>query len=296
MTGQAAWLQAGHNQLPIVNVAAVPQRSPFRYPGGKTWLVPYVRQWLNHLMRPVKQLIEPFAGGAIVGLTAAFEGLAESVLLVEKDPEVAAVWRTILGGQARWLSERIMGFEVTSASVRQVLDCPARSLREQAFQTLLRNRVQRGGILARGAGLMKSGEKGRGLNSRWYPATLSKRVMAIAHLRNRISFVEADGVQVIRQYSSRPDAVFFIDPPYTIAGRRLYTYSDIDHKRLFSVVAEVAGDFLMTYDDAGEIRELARNHGFQMELIPMKSTHHAKKMELLIGRDLAWLPVAKRHV
>ena len=296
MTGHAAWLQAGHNQLPIVNVAAVPQRSPFRYPGGKTWLVPYVRQWLNHLMRPVKQLIEPFAGGAIVGLTAAFEGLAESVLLVEKDPEVAAVWRTILGGQARWLSERIMGFEVTSASVRQVLDCPARSLREQAFQTLLRNRVQRGGILARGAGLMKSGEKGRGLNSRWYPATLSKRVMAIAHLRNRISFVEADGVQVIRQYSSRPDAVFFIDPPYTIAGRRLYTYSDIDHKRLFSVVAEVAGDFLMTYDDAGEIRELARNHGFQMELIPMKSTHHAKKMELLIGRDLAWLPVAKRHV
>jgi DNA adenine methylase len=28
----------------IVNVASVPQRSPFRYPGGKTWLVPIVRQ------------------------------------------------------------------------------------------------------------------------------------------------------------------------------------------------------------------------------------------------------------
>ena len=24
-----------------VNVASVPHRSPFRYPGGKTWLVPY---------------------------------------------------------------------------------------------------------------------------------------------------------------------------------------------------------------------------------------------------------------
>src|SRR5260370_34987117 len=31
----------------IVNVASVPQRSPFRYPGGKTWLVPHVRRWLN---------------------------------------------------------------------------------------------------------------------------------------------------------------------------------------------------------------------------------------------------------
>jgi len=26
--------------MPIVNVAMVPQRSPFRYPGGKTWLIP----------------------------------------------------------------------------------------------------------------------------------------------------------------------------------------------------------------------------------------------------------------
>ena len=30
-----------------VNVASVPQRSPFRYPGGKTWLVPHIRRWLG---------------------------------------------------------------------------------------------------------------------------------------------------------------------------------------------------------------------------------------------------------
>jgi DNA adenine methylase len=35
----------------IVNVASVPQRSPFRYPGGKTWLVPRVRRWLLDLHR-----------------------------------------------------------------------------------------------------------------------------------------------------------------------------------------------------------------------------------------------------
>ena len=33
----------------IVNVASVPQRSPFRYPGGKTWLVPRLRRWLSSL-------------------------------------------------------------------------------------------------------------------------------------------------------------------------------------------------------------------------------------------------------
>ena len=31
----------------IVNVASIPQRSPFRYPGGKTWFVPRLRKWLN---------------------------------------------------------------------------------------------------------------------------------------------------------------------------------------------------------------------------------------------------------
>ena len=32
-----------------VNVASVPQRSPLRYPGGKTWLVPEIRKYLAGL-------------------------------------------------------------------------------------------------------------------------------------------------------------------------------------------------------------------------------------------------------
>src|SRR5215475_1839398 len=51
-----------------VNVASVPQRSPFRYPGGKTWLVPYIRSWLASRGGRASLLIEPFAGGGIVGL------------------------------------------------------------------------------------------------------------------------------------------------------------------------------------------------------------------------------------
>ena len=50
----------------VVNVSSIPQRSPFRYPGGKTWLVPLVRQWLRSLPRRPALLVEPFAGGAIL--------------------------------------------------------------------------------------------------------------------------------------------------------------------------------------------------------------------------------------
>lgn len=277
--------------MPIVNVAMVPQRSPFRYPGGKTWLIPYIRRWLGGRGRPISELIEPFAGGAIVGLTAVFERLAEKVTLIERDPNVAAVWQTILEGQGRWLADRIAEFRITPEAVREALNSPVQSTGELAFQTLLRNRVQRGGIMAAGAGLMKNGENGRGLASRWYPGTLRRRILAIVEMRKRITFEEGDGMEAIRRNSQRCDVAFFIDPPYTVAGRRLYTYSEIDHDELFSLAARLAGDFLMTYDNADEVRELAGRYGFQTRLVPMKSTHHAEMSELLIGRDLSWVPV-----
>ena len=83
----------------IINVASVPQRSPFRYPGGKTWLIPTVRQWLKQEGKIAKELIEPFAGGAIVSLTSAFEKMAEHITMVEMDEEIAAVWEVILNGK-----------------------------------------------------------------------------------------------------------------------------------------------------------------------------------------------------
>ncbi|GIK41471.1 MAG: hypothetical protein BroJett011_53040 [Chloroflexota bacterium] len=49
------------------------------------------------------------------------------------------------------------------------------------------------------------------------------------------------------------------------------------------------GDFLMTYDNAVEVRALAQQHGFDFQVVPMKNTHHAEMTELLIGRNLDWL-------
>ncbi|MCC6167160.1 MAG: DNA adenine methylase, partial [Caldilineaceae bacterium] len=57
---------------------------------------------------------------------------------------------------------------------------------------------------------------------------------------------------------------------------------------LFRIAATFAGDFLMTYDDAEELRDLAAQHGFDTELVAMKNTHHAEMTELLIGRNLDW--------
>ncbi len=276
----------------IVNVASVPQRSPFRYPGGKTWLVPQVRRWLSSLPARPSLLLEPFAGGATVSLTAAAEGLADHVTMVELDDDVAAVWDTIINGDGEALANDITRFEVTEEAVRAVLAQVPETPRARAFATIIKNRMNRGGILAPGASLIKHGENGKGLTSRWYPETLRRRILAIIAIRSRITFVHGDGLEAMRQHAGDPTAATFIDPPYTAggkkAGSRLYVHSMLDHAELFRIASTLAGDFLMTYDDAGELHELARQHNFDTLLVAMKNTHHAEMTELLIGRCLDW--------
>jgi len=271
----------------VVNVASVPQRSPFRYPGGKTWLVPRIRQWLRILERPTV-FVEPFAGGAIVGLTVAFEELAERVVLVELDSQVAAAWQTILSDDNEWLADRILSFDLTKANVQNEVNKTGGSVRERGFRTILKNRTFHGGIMAPGSSLIKMGENGKGLRSRWYAETLARRICAIAQVRERITFVEGDGIEIMRQYQRRRRAAFFIDPPYTAAGKkagsRLYLHHALDHERLFEVASRVLGAVLMTYDDAPEVAAMAARHGLQADKIVMKNTHHAVMTELLIEK------------
>jgi len=273
----------------VINVSSVPQRSPFRYPGGKTWLIPYVRQWLGSTNSQNKELIEPFAGGGIVSLTAVAEKRVKQALMVELDEDVAAVWQTLLSNDAQWLGDKIVAFTVTKSNVESVLAASPSCLRDRAFAVLLKNRMSHGGILANGAGLLKHGENGKGLLSRWYPETLRSRIIDIQNYKTKVNFVQGDGFQVLRDNAHRPDALFFIDPPYTIAGRRLYRYPDVDHAELFRIASTLQGSFLITYDNADEIRKLASASGFQIAEIPMKGTHHAEKTELVISRDLRWL-------
>jgi hypothetical protein len=77
-----------------VNVASVPQRSPLRYPGGKTWLVPEIRKYLEGLDFRPEVFVEPFAGGGIASLTAVMDRHVDRAVLCErgitKEPGTAA--------------------------------------------------------------------------------------------------------------------------------------------------------------------------------------------------------------
>lgn len=272
----------------IVNVASVPQRSPFRYPGGKTWLIPIARKWFSSASDNA-ELIEPFAGGGIISLTAAAENYFNHIIMTELDEDVAAVWETIFSEKDHdWLSNKILNFIVTPENINEVELHANEGTKERAFSTIVRNRTNHGGILAKGSGKIKTGEGGKGLSSRWYPETLVRRITEANKLRDKIQFINEDAFNIMRQQQNNSNAYFFIDPPYTIAGRRLYNLFDVDHRQIFEIISKLQGHFLLTYDDTTEIRNFAEEFSLSYKTIPMQTTHLIKKEELLISDNFEW--------
>ena len=273
------------SRLPAVNVSQVPQRSPLRYPGGKTWLIPHIREWLQQVQSTL--LVEPFAGGGIVSLTAVMEDLVERCIMIELDPQVTAFWQAVLQeGEA--LAQCIEQFTPTAESVAALVQATPTGVLERGFRTLVLNRTRRAGILAAGAALMRTGENGQGLRSRWYPATLAARIRALQPYRDRITFYGGDALQLLDpllQADPVPTALF-VDPPYTAggkrAGHRLYTCHSLDHARLHAWLAQQDRPFLMTYDAAPEVVALVRRHGFHAVHVAMHNAHHDTLPDLVI--------------
>ncbi len=196
----------------------------------------------------------------------------------------------MLGRNASWLIKEILNFEMCREAVIERLTQSPKNHRELAFQTILRNRVQRGGILAPGASLMLNGENGRGVASRWYPETLARRIEHVRSIAERIEFHECDAFKIVNRYSKDSHAVWFIDPPYTArggkrAGSRLYTHNEVDHSSLFAAAAAAAGSVMLTYDDAEKVRRLSERYGLTCQSIPMKNTHHEILEELAITNE-----------
>ncbi len=153
----------------------------FSYFGGKWRLAPRYPAPLHDT------IIEPFAGSA--GYATRYH--SRRVILVEKDPNVAGMWRWLLGASA--------GDIMALPEDREAASGPARTLIEfnhnQATRYLGHSRAWHEGFHDHDAGTW----------CRAVRARIASQVDKVRHWR----LIEGD-------YSSAPDieATWFIDPPY----------------------------------------------------------------------------------
>ncbi|MCZ2150330.1 MAG: MarR family transcriptional regulator [Bryobacterales bacterium] len=264
--------------------------TPLDYLGSKAWLVPTIASWLTE-NRPAT-FVEAFAGGAAIGLAVAHLRLADEVVLVEKDPDVAAFWSTVIddNGGIACLVERCETLPVNRTAIEECLASNPKTTRERAFKRLVQSHFVFGAITRPDNAELLS----RARLHRWNPTRIVMRLLMLNHLRPRIRFVEGDGLRYIRKYGQCSKTTWFFDPPHPTFrhGRdRLYQTPVVPSNTLFSAVAELSGPWIMTNENSPLIRDSCQQHGFTYRTPVVRSNNgsEAKSAEVLIGRNLSGL-------
>lgn len=122
------------------------------------------------------------------------------------------------------------------------------------------------------------------------PFDIRKLFSLISQLQERVAnvVVENQDFETLIKHYDRPDAFFYLDPPY-FSTEDMYEvgFGWDDHVRLRDTLKNIKGRFLLSYNDCNEIRELY--NGFSMfdfsRTHSMAQRYEAGKefKELLIG-------------
>ena len=120
------------------------------------------------------------------------------------------------------------------------------------------------------------------------PFDIRKLFVLIQQLENRLSNVvieDQDFETLIRHYD-RPDAFFYLDPPYYLTEDMYEVCFDWDdHVRLRNTLETISGHFLLSYNDCPEIRNLYEGFWFCPFTRPHSMAHESGREfhELLIA-------------
>jgi DNA adenine methylase len=238
--------------------------SPLRYPGGKSSIYATVRDVINASDLRYCTYAEPFAGGCGLALKLLFDGVVSKIYVNDLDPAIWAFWNAVLN-QNDELCELIDSTPLTIEewySQRQIF--AANSLKQSVnlgFAAFFLNRTNRSGII-KGAGVI-GGLDQRGnykIDCRFNRPELIKKIRRISLYKEQITLSNLDAVDFIEGFEAvnGQHSLLCIDPPYFNKGSSLYTnfYKTSDHAQLANRVLKVKTPWLITYDDAPEIRSL----------------------------------------
>lgn len=236
------------------------QLSPLRYPGSKRQLLPWIVELLRLNAPQPKTFVEPFAGGASVGLYVASAGLADRVVIGDVDPLLYSFWK-IATEDSAWLIEAMWNVDVTVENWRKFRARQGSNNKDRAIACLFLNRTSFSGILHHFAGPIggKEQKSENTIDCRFPKETLDERLQLVGKLG-------ADGKLVARGTSYQQtvswaastygDGQFvYLDPPFWSKAKTLYrrSFETTEHDSLAKWVASLECRWLLSYDPAPEV-------------------------------------------
>lgn len=237
--------------------------SPLRYPGGKLKLALYIKLLIETNQLTDGEYAEVYAGGAAVALSLLFEDFVRHIHINDLDPGLYAFWSAVLDHNDEMV-KRVRETTVTMDEWRRqraIAQSPAPDPLDLAFATLFLNRTNRSGIITGGpiGGYAQAGTWR--LDARFRREDLVKRIEKVGRHRSRISLYRLDGSDFLKTIAPNlPDGtLIYLDPPYYVKGQKeLYAnfYRPEDHAAISALVQGLNLPWLVSYDDAPEIRAL----------------------------------------
>jgi DNA adenine methylase len=241
------------------------------YPGRKHDFVQHAANYFRS--HPCRTLLEPFAGSAVTGVSLLYSQVVERLILVEKDEGVVCLLNGMLTDPN--LADRYGAFQCNRENVRRVI-----AHETGAFHYLVRSRVSN---RAKWWGGLRTD-----IASRWCGDVVVPNLHRVYEMRDRITVIHGDGLEVMKAHAADRSVGCFADPAYsadsTSKGHTIYRHHKVDHKRLFSILANWYGPWIMTQDNCRLVRRLALCHRFQTRRVRMNNSDNVIMHELVIWR------------
>jgi len=268
--------------------------TPLRYPGGKGRLTQFVANLLEANDLVGGQYVEPYAGGAGIGVSLLMLEYVQKVHINDINPSIHAFWASVLD-DTEAICRRIFNTRVTMAEWRRQRDIqcdPDASRAELAFSTFFLNRTNRSGIILGGVigGKRQCGDWK--LDARYNKQNLIHRIERIAQRRHRIVLYRKDAAVLIRDVLPKltQRALVYLDPPYYSKGRQLYEdrYTANDHTEIAALTKTIKQQWMVSYDNVRAIRELYK--GYRQRRFALNysaNTRHAGSEVLIFGDRLS---------
>ena len=282
----------------------MPFYTPLRYPGGKRRLAHVVTRLLEANRMKDVQYVEPYAGGAAVGLALLFEEYASTIHLNDLSRSVYAFWHTVLNDTAD-LCSRIRHVNVTMQEWRNQRAVYERrneaDLSDLGFATLFLNRTNRSGII-RGGVIGGQNQTGAWpIDARFGKDELIIRIKKIGRYANRIKLYRQDALRFTTHTIPKigANAFIFFDPPYIEKGEDLYLndYTIDDHRAMAGAISKVEQPWVVTYDFSATRYSLFQQRRMIYDLTYSAQDRYAGKEvmffsdRLVMPRD--WQPSAR---
>ncbi|MGC1058617.1 DNA adenine methylase [Pantoea agglomerans] len=242
--------------------------SPLRYPGGKTAIFDIISTIADENNIKPCNYAEPYAGGAGLALTMLFSGYASNIYLNDIDRSIWAFWYSILNNCDDFI-KKIESTDITIDEWHKQRDIQNNktkaSLFDLGFSSFFLNRTNRSGIILKAGvigGLSQNGKYT--LDCRFNKIDLIRKIKKIKSFEGKIHISNEDAIDFMSNFERKnvTNPLLCIDPPYFEKGSSLYTnfYEKDDHSKLRDIITSLKSPWILTYDNADEIRELYKNH------------------------------------